>query len=65
MDSKDQKSGEKQFSIQPITNHGNHGSIDPKFGAHQANPGPAIAQNMPSEEGSKEDRKAKKEALNK
>ncbi|KAG6001296.1 hypothetical protein E4U54_001118 [Claviceps lovelessii] len=62
MDSKDQKSGEKQFSIQPIKDHG---SVDPKFAAHQANPGPAIAQNMPPEEGSKEDRKAKKEALNK
>jgi hypothetical protein len=52
--------GEKEFSIQPIKE-----SNDPKFAAHQANPGPAITQNLPEQEGSKDDRRAKKEELNK
>ncbi|QPG94603.1 hypothetical protein C2857_006514 [Epichloe festucae Fl1] len=67
MDSKDQnKNGndaEKEFSIQPIKDSGN--SIDPKFAPHQAHPGPALTQNMPAHEGSKEDRQARKEELNK
>lgn len=53
---------EKEFTIQPITE--NKG-VDPKFAAHSANPGPAIAQNMPAQEGSKEERQARKDALNK
>lgn len=54
--------GEKQFSIQPVQEPK---GVDPKFAAHQAHPGPAIAQNLPAEEGSKEERQARKEALNK
>lgn len=53
---------EKEFTIQPITE--NKG-VDPKFAAHSANPGPAIAQNMPAQEGTKEERQARKDALNK
>ena len=54
--------GEKQFSIQPIKD-----TLDPKsnpspFNAH---PGPAVSKDMPKEEGTKEERKAKMEALNK
>ncbi|KAG6034246.1 hypothetical protein E4U41_006611 [Claviceps citrina] len=67
MDSKDQsnkgnKQDDKQFSIQPIKDGG---GIDPKFAAHQAHPGPVVTQNMPAQEGSKDDRKARKEELNK
>ncbi|KAG9258679.1 uncharacterized protein F5Z01DRAFT_670389 [Emericellopsis atlantica] len=58
----DQKNeGEKEFSIQPIKEQGQ----DPKFAPFNAHPGPAKPQNMPEQEGSKEDRQAKKEALNK
>ncbi|RFU74928.1 hypothetical protein TARUN_7322 [Trichoderma arundinaceum] len=53
--------GEKQFSIQPI----NEGSVDPKFAAHKAHPGPAITQQMPPQQGTKEERQARKEELNK
>ncbi|KAM0472404.1 hypothetical protein ACHAPE_000821 [Trichoderma viride] len=56
------KEGEKQFSIQPIQDNA---ATDPKFAAHQAHPGPAVAKNMPSEEGTKEERQARKEELNK
>ncbi|KAG5926512.1 hypothetical protein E4U42_003250 [Claviceps africana] len=56
-----QGEGEKQFSIQPIKDSG---CADPKFAAIQANPGPAITQNMPAQEGSKEEREARKKALN-
>ncbi|KAI1212708.1 uncharacterized protein F4807DRAFT_414150, partial [Annulohypoxylon truncatum] len=35
------------------------------FAAHQAHPGPAIPQNMPEQEGTKEERKAKAQELNK
>ncbi|KAK2608686.1 hypothetical protein QQS21_002797 [Conoideocrella luteorostrata] len=66
MDSKNQnnqgKDGEKEFSIQPIGD-GKH--VDPKFAPHHAHPGPAIAQNLPEQEGSKADRQARKEELNK
>ncbi|KAG6006180.1 hypothetical protein E4U21_007290 [Claviceps maximensis] len=65
MDSKDQQKGsggEKEFSIQPIKDSG---CIDPKFAAVQAQPGPAITQNMPPQEGSEADRKERKEELNK
>lgn len=54
--------GEQQFTIQPVDDKK---PIDPKFAAHHAHPGPAIAQNLPAQEGSKEDRQARKEALNK
>ncbi|KAM0259236.1 hypothetical protein ACHAQJ_003441 [Trichoderma viride] len=56
------KEGEKQFSIQPI-NEG--GSVDPKFAAHKAHPGPAMVKNMPPEQGTKEERQERKEELNK
>ncbi|KAF3019712.1 hypothetical protein G7054_g9933 [Neopestalotiopsis clavispora] len=36
-----------------------------KFAAHQAHPGPAVPQNMPEQEGSKEERQAKAKELNK
>ncbi|KAG5948926.1 hypothetical protein E4U53_006098 [Claviceps sorghi] len=53
--------GEKEFSVQPIKDSG---CVDPKFAAIQANPGPAITQNLPAQEGSKEEREARKKALN-
>ncbi|KAL7796512.1 hypothetical protein V8C37DRAFT_371998 [Trichoderma ceciliae] len=53
--------GEKQFSIQPI----NEAGVDPKFAAHKAHPGPVIAQQMPPQQGTKEERQARKEELNK
>lgn len=56
--------GEKQFSIQPIDDNANKVK-DSKFDAHNANPGPARTTDMPAQEGSREDRAAKKEALNK
>ncbi|KAF3068772.1 hypothetical protein V8C40DRAFT_239124 [Trichoderma camerunense] len=56
------KEGEKQFSIQPINESSN---VDPKFAAHQAHPGPAISQQMPPQQGTKEERQARKEELNK
>ncbi|KAI0877885.1 hypothetical protein GGS24DRAFT_497387 [Hypoxylon argillaceum] len=36
-----------------------------QFAAHKAAPGPAIPQNMPEQEGTKEERLAKAKALNK
>ncbi|KAI1079567.1 hypothetical protein F5B20DRAFT_155969 [Whalleya microplaca] len=36
-----------------------------QFAAHQAHPGPAIPQSMPEQEGTKEERQAKAQALNK
>ena len=53
--------GEKQFSIQPVQESGQ----DPKFAPFSAHPGPAQPASMPAQEGTKEDRQAKKEALNK
>ena len=53
--------GEKEFSIQPLKEQGQ----DPKFAPFNAHPGPAKTDKMPEQEGSKEDRQAKKEALNK
>ncbi|GAW23259.1 hypothetical protein ANO14919_128130 [Xylariales sp. No.14919] len=35
-----------------------------QFAAHKAAPGPAIPQNMPEQEGTKEERQAKAKALN-
>ncbi|KAI0487489.1 hypothetical protein F4859DRAFT_510060 [Xylaria cf. heliscus] len=35
------------------------------FAAHKAAPGPVIPQNMPEQEGTKEERQAKAKALNK
>ncbi|KAI1091970.1 hypothetical protein F5B19DRAFT_456339 [Rostrohypoxylon terebratum] len=35
------------------------------FAAHKAHPGPVIPQNMPEQEGTKEERKAKAQELNK
>ncbi|WYZ39272.1 hypothetical protein EsH8_III_001186 [Colletotrichum jinshuiense] len=59
----DNSDKEKQFSTQPIKESGN---FDPKFAAHQAHPGPAIPKDFNAqEEGTKEERRAKAEALNK
>lgn len=53
---------EKEFSVQPIK----EGGVDPKFAAHQAHPGPAVPKDFNAqEEGTKEERRAKAEALNK
>ncbi|KAI1320157.1 hypothetical protein F5Y16DRAFT_87139 [Xylariaceae sp. FL0255] len=35
-----------------------------EFAAHKAHPGPAIPQDMPEQEGTKEERMAKAQALN-
>ncbi|KAG4258449.1 hypothetical protein FPRO03_03403 [Fusarium proliferatum] len=56
-----QKEGEKQFSIQPIKDE----AKDNLVSAFNAHPGPAVPKDMPQEEGTKEERKAKMEALNK
>ncbi|KAL7947664.1 hypothetical protein V8C42DRAFT_315173 [Trichoderma barbatum] len=62
--SQQKKEGEKQFSIQPINESG--GSVNNnKFSAHRAHPGPAIAKEMPPQQGTKEERQARKEELNK
>ncbi|KAK1590862.1 uncharacterized protein LY79DRAFT_553367 [Colletotrichum navitas] len=59
----DNSDKEKQFSTQPINESG---ASDPKFSAHQAHPGPAIPKDFNAqEEGTKEERRAKAEALNK
>ncbi|KAK1964202.1 hypothetical protein LY78DRAFT_704578 [Colletotrichum sublineola] len=59
----DNSDKEKQFSTQPIKESG---TSDPKFAAHQAHPGPAIPKDFNAqEEGTKEERRAKAEALNK
>ena len=52
---------EKEFSIQPIKD-----KFDSKFAAHKATPGPAISKDLGGvkEEGTKEERKAKAQALN-
>ncbi|KAJ6444110.1 centromere protein Cenp-O [Purpureocillium lavendulum] len=62
MDKDQQKKneGEKEFTVQPIKE-----TSDPKFAPFNANPGPAQTQNLPAQEGTKEDRQARKEALNK
>ncbi|KAE9568162.1 hypothetical protein CGCF415_v004438 [Colletotrichum fructicola] len=53
---------EKEFSVQPIK----EGGVDPKFAAHQAHPGPAVPKDFNAqEEGTKGERRAKAEALNK
>ncbi|KAI8946560.1 hypothetical protein F4801DRAFT_583286 [Xylaria longipes] len=36
-----------------------------QFAAHKAAPGPAVPQNMPEQEGTKEERQAKAQELNK
>ncbi|KAI0444525.1 hypothetical protein F4803DRAFT_549139 [Xylaria telfairii] len=36
-----------------------------QFAAHKAAPGPAVPQNMPAQEGTKEERQAKAKELNK
>ncbi|KAH7236020.1 hypothetical protein BKA59DRAFT_516540 [Fusarium tricinctum] len=55
-----QNEGEKQFSIQPIKDESNK-----QASAFNAHPGPAVPKDMPQEEGSKEERKDRMEALNK
>ncbi len=54
--------GEKEFSIQPIKD-----KVDSAMAPHKAHPGPAIPKDMEhvKEEGTKEERKAKAQALNK
>ncbi|XWW94252.1 hypothetical protein V2A60_002195 [Cordyceps javanica] len=51
--------GEKQFSIQPIKD-----KVEPELAAHKAH-GPAVVQNLPAQEGTKEDRAERKAELNK
>ncbi|KAM0356023.1 hypothetical protein ACHAPU_000416 [Fusarium lateritium] len=55
-----QNEGEKQFSIQPIKDE-----VKDKASAFNAHPGPAVPKDMPEQEGSKDDRKDRMEALNK
>lgn len=57
----DSVQGEKEFSIQPIKD----AATDSKFSPFNAHPGPARTSDMPKEEGSKADRQAKKDELNK
>jgi hypothetical protein len=52
--------GEKEFSIQPIKD-----KAADKFGVFGSNPGPARTNDMPAQEGTKEERQARKEDLNK
>lgn len=52
---------EKEFKVQPI--HDN--TIGDKFSAYKAKPGPAIPDNMPGFEGTKEERLAKAKEMNK
>ncbi|KEY68645.1 hypothetical protein S40285_10187 [Stachybotrys chlorohalonatus IBT 40285] len=52
--------GEKEFSIQPISEQS-----DPKFAPFNSHPGPARTNDMPQQEGTKDDRQARKEELNK
>ncbi|KAI0118396.1 hypothetical protein GGR51DRAFT_499397 [Nemania sp. FL0031] len=40
------------------------GDVVNKFAAHKAAPGPVIPQNMPEQQGTKEERQAKAKALN-
>ncbi|UNI24361.1 hypothetical protein JDV02_010113 [Purpureocillium takamizusanense] len=63
MDKDQQKKneGEKEFKVQPIKETG----VDPKFAPFNAHPGPARTQELPQQEGTKEDREARKAALNK
>ncbi|ROT34764.1 hypothetical protein SODALDRAFT_329636 [Sodiomyces alkalinus F11] len=60
----DKKDQEKQFTTQPVENQSQ--GVDPKFAAHQANPGPAMPQDFSNikEEGTKEERRAKAASLN-
>ncbi|KAH6607407.1 hypothetical protein Trco_003720 [Trichoderma cornu-damae] len=53
---------QQQQQNEPI----NEASVDPKFAAHKAHPGPVMmAQQMPPQQGTKEERQARKEELNK
>ncbi|GJN67329.1 hypothetical protein VFPFJ_00498 [Purpureocillium lilacinum] len=63
MDKDQQKKneGEKEFKVQPIKESG----VDPKFAPFNAHPGPARTQELPQQEGTREDREARKAALNK
>ncbi|KAI0019118.1 hypothetical protein F4780DRAFT_468157 [Xylariomycetidae sp. FL0641] len=58
----------------PETQSGNNTQTNPvtqtaeqakQFAAHQAHPGPAVPQNMPEQEGTKEERQAKAKEMNK
>ncbi|KAM4064887.1 hypothetical protein HRG_004759 [Hirsutella rhossiliensis] len=57
--------GEKEFSIQPIKDNGDCNNTSAAAAIHSANPGPVIPNEMPEQEGTEQDRKAKMEALNK
>ncbi|KXJ93976.1 hypothetical protein Micbo1qcDRAFT_201905 [Microdochium bolleyi] len=52
---------EKEFKVQPVPEH----AAKDAFSAHKAGPGPAVPQNMPDFEGTKEERLAKAKELNK
>ncbi|KAF4124586.1 hypothetical protein GMORB2_5252 [Geosmithia morbida] len=60
-DKQNKPEGEKEFGIQPIKDAADK---DPKFAPFGAHPGPQLAS-MPGQEGTKEERQARKEALNK
>ncbi|KAJ1335877.1 hypothetical protein MN608_02621 [Microdochium nivale] len=52
---------EKEFKVQPIPGNAAGGGAS----IHTAKPGPAIPENMPGFEGTKEERLAKAQELNK
>lgn len=51
-------------STHPLHNDGEPKGDKVEIRHHQANPGPALSDNLPGEEGSKADRQAKAQALN-
>ncbi|KAI5464165.1 hypothetical protein BGZ63DRAFT_421234 [Mariannaea sp. PMI_226] len=59
-DKQQKDEAEKEFTIQPIKDQG-----DSKLGAFNAHPGPAVPKDMPQEEGTKEERRARMEELKK
>ncbi|EQL00275.1 hypothetical protein G6O67_008359 [Ophiocordyceps sinensis] len=56
--------GEKEFSIQPIKDKCDSSNTSSTAGILKAQPGPAIPKEMPEKEGTKQDREAKMESLN-
>jgi len=52
---------EKEFKVQPVPDNAAQGA----FSAFKAKPGPAIPDNMPGFEGTKEERLAKAKEMNK
>lgn len=52
---------EKEFKVQPV----HESAAKDAFSAFKAHPGPAVPENMPAVEGTKEERQAKAKELNK